>query len=208
MSVDLQPDRVRAGRTIPTAALLAGASLAGAFLVVAAGAQEAWAAVDVEGRAPAPAVDTAERQPADPADVGSVDAIVAALYDVISGPAGEARDWDRFRSLFLPGAQLVPVGGESGRPQPTTVEGYVRGASGYFAENGFFEREVARSVHRYGPVVQIFSTYESRHSPDDAEPSARGVNSIQLVHDRERWWIAGIAWADTETAGPIPDRYR
>lgn len=208
MSVDLQPDRLRAGRTIPTAALVAGTSLAGAFLLVAAGAQEGRAAVEVEGRAPAPAVDTVRRPPADPADVGSVDAIVAALYDVISGPAGEPRDWDRFRSLFLPGAQLVPVGGESGKPRPTDVEGYVRGASAYFAENGFFEREVARSVHRYGPVVQLFSTYESRHSPDDAEPFARGVNSIQLVHDRERWWIAGIAWADTETAGPIPDRYR
>lgn len=207
MSVELQPDRLRAGRTMPTAALLAGASLAGAFLVVAAGGQEARAAVDVEGHAPA-AVDTAGRPAADPADVGSVDAVVAALYDVISGPAGEPRDWDRLRSLFLPGAQLVPVGGESGKPQPMTVEEYVRGASEYFAENGFFEREVARSAHRYGPVVQIFSTYESRHSPDDAEPFARGVNSIQLVHDRERWWIAGIAWADTETAGPIPDRYR
>ena len=47
---------------------------------------------------------------ADPADVESIDAIIAALYDVISGPIGEKRDWDRFRSLFVPDARLIPTG--------------------------------------------------------------------------------------------------
>ncbi len=55
--------------------------------------------------APAPAAPAPN-----PADVASVDAIVAALYDVISGPAGQARDWDRFRSLFHPSARLIPAG--------------------------------------------------------------------------------------------------
>ena len=48
--------------------------------------------------------------PADPADVESIDAIITALYDVISGDAGVARDWDRFLSLFAPGGTLSPVG--------------------------------------------------------------------------------------------------
>ncbi len=49
-----------------------------------------------------PSVDSTPRPTAKPSDVESVDAILKALYDVISGPAGQKRDWDRFRSLFLP----------------------------------------------------------------------------------------------------------
>ena len=45
-----------------------------------------------------------------PADVASPEAIVAALYQVISGDAGVARDWDRFRPLFHPTARLMPSG--------------------------------------------------------------------------------------------------
>ncbi len=60
-----------------------------------------------------PATTATQTTPANPADVATMDAIVAAVYDVISGPAGK-RDWDRFRSLFIPGARLIPTG-----PRPT-----------------------------------------------------------------------------------------
>ena len=49
----------------------------------------------VAALAPIPA--TAQQPAADPADVASIDAIITAVYDVISGDAGVARDWDRFR---------------------------------------------------------------------------------------------------------------
>jgi hypothetical protein len=39
---------------------------------------------------------------ANPADVNSMDAIIAAVYDVISGPAGKKRNWDRMRSFSCP----------------------------------------------------------------------------------------------------------
>ena len=47
---------------------------------------------------------------ADPKDVASIDAIMKAVYDVISGDAGKLRDWDRFRSLFHKDARLIPSG--------------------------------------------------------------------------------------------------
>jgi hypothetical protein len=152
----------------------------------------------------------AEAPRAKPADVASVDAIIAALYDVISGPAGAPRDWDRMRSLFAPGARLIPVverpdGGATARV--TDVEGFIKGSEPYLKDRGFFEREVARKAEAFGNISHVFSTYESRHAKDDPNPFARGINSIQLLKDGDRWWIVTVYW-DAEGPGrPIPDRY-
>lgn len=70
---------------------------------------------------------------ADPSDVGSIEAIVAAAYDVISGPAGKKRDWNRERSLFISGARLIPTAVDAGRndvdlvPQILDVDAYIAG---------------------------------------------------------------------------------
>jgi hypothetical protein len=147
---------------------------------------------------------------ADPADVESPDAIVAAAYDVISGAAGEARDWHRFRSLFRPEARLIPTGrtpeGER-RFRVMSVEDYVDFATQAFAEEGFYEREVQATTERYGDIAHVLSTYESLRTPDDAEPFARGINSFQLWHDGARWWIVSIFWHGEHDDAPIPARY-
>src|SRR5258706_15221457 len=112
--------------------------------------------------APAPAAMPA----ANPKDVESIDAIMAALYNVISGPAGE-RDWNRFRSLFLPEARMGAV-----RRKPDgafsassfTPDGYVERAGSYFKEHAFFESEVSRKVEQFGQEAHVFSTYESRNA--------------------------------------------
>src|SRR5579863_9768934 len=123
---------------------------------------------------------------AKPADVASPDAILAATYDVISGPAGQKRDWDRFRSLFLPGAHLVAAAKrQDGTPAlfNVTPDQYAARADGYFEKSGFFEKESARHADRYGNILQVFSTYESRHDSTDEKPFARGINSFQLYYD-------------------------
>ncbi|MFW6193509.1 MAG: hypothetical protein ACOC83_08470 [Gemmatimonadota bacterium] len=159
--------------------------------------------------APTAAQEEAPAPPeAEPADVESIDAIVTALYDVISGPAGEERDVERFRSLFLPGASLVPVSSQTGEPQRITLDEFIESSIPFMEENGFFEEEVASTVERYGHLAQVFSTYASRNETDEPEPFVEGINSITLVFDGERWWVTHIAWNDTNLAGPIPEEYR
>src|SRR5438309_11723705 len=125
---------------------------------------------------------------ANPADVESIDAIIAAAYDVISGPAGKKRDWERERSLFISGARLIPTAVEAGRndvdlaPLVLDVEGYIARVEPLFAKNGFYEKEIARRVEQVGQIAQVWSTYESRHDPNDPAPFMRGINSMQLFN--------------------------
>lgn len=145
---------------------------------------------------------------ANPKDVESIDAIMAAVYDVISGPPGE-RNWDRMRPLFVPDARLIPVHKNQDGTFVTktlTLDDYIAAAGKYFKENAFYEREAARKTEQYGHIAHVFSTYESRHAPD-AKPFDRGINSFQLFFDGKRWWCVTIYW-DAESLGtPIPEKY-
>ncbi|MEM8937908.1 MAG: hypothetical protein AAGC64_01020 [Bacteroidota bacterium] len=147
----------------------------------------------------------------DPKDVGSMDAIIAAVYDVISGPAGEKRDWDRMRSLFIEEAVLMPSG-----QNPKTkevgyrywgLEDYINQAGSTLEKDGFFEVEVARKTEQYGTIAHVFSTYESRRSEDDDLPFTRGINSIQLLKGKDRWYIVSIFWMGESPEYPIPESY-
>ncbi|MCA1247220.1 hypothetical protein [Massilia sp. MS-15] len=145
-----------------------------------------------------------------PADVASIDAIVAALYDVISGPAGAARDWNRMRSLFAPEGRMGAVGA---RPDGSyvframTPDDYIARNTKAFATMGFFESEKARTVETYGQIAHVFSTYEARHAKDDAQPFVRGINSIQLIHDGKRWYVLSLVWRAEDAKLPLPERY-
>jgi hypothetical protein len=160
--------------------------------------------------APATATAAPAARPAAPADVASMDAILKSLYDVISGPGGQKRDWDRFRSLFYDGARLVPATrGADGtaRARVLTVEDYVTRASANTAQQGFYEKEFARRVDQFGSIAQVFSTYESRRAADDAKPFARGINSIQLYFDGTRYWIVTILWDAERPDNQLPAKY-
>ena len=146
----------------------------------------------------------------DPADVESVDALIAAVYDVISGPAGEARDWERFKSLFTPDARLIPTGrnpqGQGGY-QAWTPEQYAEMAGPLLMENGFFESEIGRVTEQYGGVIHLMSAYDSRYNADDPEPFTRGVNSFQIFFDGQRYRVMTIFWEGESPANPIPARF-
>lgn len=148
--------------------------------------------------------------PARTADVESLDAILAALYDVISGPAGQARDWNRFRSLFAPGARLIPTGGPAGQPPRAMVwtpDEYIERAGRNLETNGFFEREIGRTTETFGRITHAFSAYDSRRTPADPTPFARGINSIQLLNDGTRWWVVTVYWDAERADSPIPAKY-
>ena len=150
---------------------------------------------------------------ANPADVATIDSIITAAYDGISGPAGEKRDWDRERSLYMPGARLIPTAMETGTegadptPHILDIEGFIARVEPFFDKSGFYEKEIACRTERFGQIAHVWSTYESRHSEDDPEPFMRGINSIQLFNDGKRWWIVSIYWQQENANAPIPEKY-
>lgn len=134
-----------------------------------------------------------------------LDAFITLLYTSISGPAGEKRDVQLQRSLFLPGARLaLPHRGKDGqvRIENTDVEGYCKTSFPTMEKRGFFERELGRRVDRFGNVAQVWSAYESWEK--EGGPKERGVNSFQLLFDGDRWWVAGCAWDDESPDRPLP----
>jgi hypothetical protein len=150
-----------------------------------------------------------ETSKANPADVASIDAIIKAAYDSISGPAGKKRNWERERSLYYPGARLIPTGTPSTElaPEILDVEGFIARVESFVTEQGFYEKEIARRVEQFGQIAHVWSTYESRHDPSDPEPFMRGINSIQLFNDGKRWWIVSIYWQHESAQHPLPEKY-
>jgi hypothetical protein len=147
--------------------------------------------------------------PAAPADVESLEAIVGALYDVISGPRGQRRDWNRMRSLFLPGGRLMAVGPrQAGGYAIRTMEvnDYIALSGEQLEAVGFREHEIARQVERFGNIAHVFSTYEAFRE-DETQPFMRGINSIQAMFDGTRWWIVSVYWEAERPDNPIPERY-
>jgi len=146
---------------------------------------------------------------AKPGDVDTIEHIMAAVYDVISGPAGD-RDWNRFRSLFYKDARMIPSGR---RPDGTigartsSVEDYIERSRPFFLKEGFFERAASNKVDEFDHMAHVWSVYESRHSKEEKEPFQRGINSFQLINDGKRWWVLTIYWQGEDKGHPIPSKY-
>jgi hypothetical protein len=146
-------------------------------------------------------------------DLSSINGLINAAYAVISGPAGQKRDWDRERALFVAGARLIPTAVRPGEsesdlaPQFLDVEQYIERVEPFFRDKGFYETEIARRVENFGRIAQVWSTYESRHNADDPKPFMRGINSFQLFNDGARWWIVNIYWQHESAEHPIPAKY-
>ena len=142
------------------------------------------------------------------ADVATIDGMVKAYYEVVTGPAGRPREWGRDRTLYIRDLRFVDVGWDKdGTPAPRIVDhqGYVDYANG-MVERGFFEKEIHRVSERFGPIAHVWSTYESRRI-EDGPVIGRGINSIELFWDGKRWWIANAIWTDETKENPIPKEY-
>jgi len=156
-----------------------------------------------------------EAQPPVPPEAATVDAIVAALYDSVSHAPDAMPDFEKMRNIFLPVGMLIP-------PKKPSEDIFTTLDPDQFGERvkkaiadrkqkgepaGFIEKEIGRRSDCFGNVCQIFSAYEGRYLAADEKPFVRGINSIQLVKDGRRWWIASVAW-DVETPNnPIPAAY-
>jgi hypothetical protein len=148
---------------------------------------------------------------AKPEDVSSIDATLNAVYNVISGPKGQPRDWDRMRSLFIPDARLIPAridrDTHAADAVVLSIDGYIERSSGTMTASGFFERGIHNEVQQFGNIVHVWSTYESRHNADDPTPFARGINSFQLLKSGNRYYVVEIFWDSERPDNPIPPQY-
>lgn len=142
--------------------------------------------------------------------VSTMESTIETLYSVISGEKGEERNWELFKYLFKPDAKLIP----SGRNQDNlhvvrymSPQDYIDSSGKWLIENGFYEKELHRTVETFGNISQVFSSYESFKSKTDSEPFMRGINSIQLLNDGKRWWIINIYWQQESKDNPIPSKY-
>jgi len=177
--------------------------------VFAAGAAQNPSQQAPAAPSPTPAAPSATPPPARPNDVDSIEHIVKAVYETISGPAGSLRDWDRFRSLYYPGAHMIPSRGDekgAARAFVVTPDEYATRAKDFFAKEGFYESAVANRIESWDHIAHVWSTYESRHAVQE-KPFARGINSFQLFFDGTRWWILTVYWEGEDQAHPLPDKY-
>lgn len=151
-----------------------------------------------------------------PTDVETPEAVVAAIYEVVTKKPGEAFQWDRFRTLFVPGALLLPnMAQTQGTPRQFSVDSYIATIDSAWALNfpqgsprdrGFVEREVHVRWERFGDIAHVFSTYEKRLWTDTTA-RGRGINTIQLVRRFGRWWVVAMAWDEATPALAIPAQY-
>lgn len=142
--------------------------------------------------------------------VKTLDSTIKTLYSVISGEKGEARNWELFNYLFKPEAKLIPTGtNKQGihMARYMTPQEYINTSGKWLVDNGFFEKEIGRSVHKFGNIAQVFTTYEAYRRESDTKPFMRGINSIQMLYDNNRWWIINVYWQQESKKTPIPKEY-
>lgn len=142
--------------------------------------------------------------------VQTLDSTIETLYAVISGEKGEKRNWKLFKYLFKPDAKLIPSGKNSRGIHMVNYlspDDYIKKSGKWLVEKGFYEKEIHRTINTFGNMVHVFSTYEAYNSHTDATPFMRGINSIQLLNDEERWWIINIYWNQETENSPIPEVY-
>ena len=123
-------------------------------------------------------------------DTASVDAIIDAYYDVISGPEGFVYDADRDANIHAKEALITKFSLDGSMQQHPFETEQALVVSPY--ESAFFEVEVDRQVKRFGNVAHVWSEFEIKTAPE-GEAYGGGFNSISLLFMMDRWWIS--SWA-------------
>ncbi|WP_276390714.1 hypothetical protein [Eudoraea chungangensis] len=120
------------------------------------------------------------------ADVVSIDAIITAYYDVVSGSSDDPWEFERDKNIHSKNAFITRLD-ENGEADTHTLEAeYI--PIGLAPKEDFYEKELKRKVSKYGNIAQVWSAFEIRTDPD-VESKIKGLNSIQLHYENERWWI-------------------
>lgn len=146
----------------------------------------------------------------DSSKVKTLDGTIKALYHVISGDKGVERNWKLFKYLFKPEAKLIASGKSNDNTYNVrymSPDDYIESAGPWLLKNGFFEKEIHRTIDAFGNMTHIFSSYEAFITKTKTNPFMRGINSIQLLNDGDRWWIINVYWAQESQEHLIPKKY-
>ena len=140
-------------------------------------------------------------------DVTSVENIVTAVLESISGDKGVERDWKRFRNLFLPTAQINAVFHKNDGPwiKIHTINKFVDIAGTWYVDNGFREYTYKNQIDTFGNIAHVFQSYGAKLA--DGVEIERGINSFQLVYVKERWWVVNLIWDSETEQNKIPKKY-
>jgi len=138
--------------------------------------------------------------PPSQADLAGIDSAIRGVYEVISGPPGQKRDFDRMRSLFAPGATMNAIGPKG--LHGGSVEDYIARDKDILEREGFTERELGRRLQVWGGLATAWSSYDGRTA--NGSFHERGINSFELVKIDGKWMIASILWQEETPDNPLP----
>jgi hypothetical protein len=128
----------------------------------------------------------------------SIPELLRQLYAVISFEEGGEPDWCGLTALFSEHARITRVTPEgTDYMDPSSFLAMTRNMVDLGAYTSFYEVEVARQVARFGDIAQVWSVYETRRNKHAREALGRGVNSIQLVRERDAWRVLGLLWDES-----------
>ena len=139
-------------------------------------------------------------QPGKADDLAAIDRTISGVYDVISGPAGQKRDFDKMRSLFAPGATLKAIGPKGIRGG--SLDDYIARNAAILEKEGFTERELRRRLELWGNLATAWSSYDGKTA--NGSFHERGINSIQLVKMDGKWLVASILWQEETPENLLP----
>ena len=142
----------------------------------------------------------------DPNVVKTIDGTINETLKIISGERGKKRNWESFRQLFTPDAQIAVLTHDSagkGKIKTYTLEEFVRIGMKYYEGDGFIEYELNKTINEYNGIAQVFQAYYAK----ELNVEEKGINSFQLIFDGERWWITSLLWVSDRNGVKLPPDY-
>lgn len=139
--------------------------------------------------------------------MGTIEAVIDASLQALSGPVGAPRDWARYLRLFDPAARLVSTSiNDQGETVITRwdLDSYETDADDYLVKTGFEDRKLACVPTRFGNVAAVRCSFEGLEQSKIVE---RGVAMYQLYNDGERWWITSVVWDRERPGNLIPSEF-
>ena len=138
--------------------------------------------------------------------VKTIDGTINESLKIITGERGKKRNWESFKLLFAPTAQLSVLNHDStgkGILRTYTLEEFVRIGMKYYEGDGFIEYELTKTINEYNGIAHVFQAYYAK----EGNIEERGINSFQLIFDGKRWWIISLLWVSDRNGVKLPIEY-